>query len=345
MEYDNSEEVNDASEALRGPRFSASLINVSRTGKLASRRHGGNTCQMFGAESTSWTITPLKGVSLQTQSDINLGDGFALSRCDDCLLAAREPQLIAPVQFREIEAADWFLVLRTPQNAFQSADQLTCVERLMDALITFQVIKPIETYGFIFSGIQLEGMNVQWQGTNIRWPMSSGRWSQLRAFDEPLLHEAKSLMSRVKAAFDGTRVAPKNALHLLQLALEHPHPYVACLLAVTGMEAVLDSRNRWDFESKLCDRLGSSTLAFPDWNSPGHGPLKYAVGDLAVHLYTLRSKVAHGQDLTKAASDKHSPIDLLASREYLAEGDPVRYAQILCESSIYLLGRLLKEIL
>jgi hypothetical protein len=143
----------------------------------------------------------------------------------------------------------------------------------------------------------------------------------------------------------GSDIAKRNAVHLLQLALEHPHPYIACLLAVAGMEAILDSQSRWDFEKKLCDTLGTSTPAFPNWNSPHFPPLKYTIKELAIHLYTLRSKVAHGVDLAKAATDRLSPVDLFELKEYIPEGEPAQYATLLSESSIYLLGQLLLKIL
>jgi len=119
------------------------------------------------------------------------------------------------------------------------------------------------------------------------------------------------------------------------------------------MEAILDSKDRWDFETKLCELLGASTLAFPDWNSPDFSPPNYTVKNLAVHLYILRSKVAHGADLREAARDKNSPVDLSELKEYMPASprsyDPspetVQYATILGEAAIYLLGQVLEKVL
>ncbi len=175
--------------------------------------------------------------------------------------------------------------------------------------------------------------------------MSAGQWARMRSFDQELLDQAKGMLGRVQSALAGSDIAKKNAIHLLQLALEHPHPLIACLLGVIGMEAIFDSGDRWDFEAKLSDLLGDSTLAFPDWNSPDFPPLRYTVKELAVHLYTLRSKMAQGANLKETVHDKNSPVDLLQFKEYIPMTDPVLYAMLLGESSIYLLGQVLQKVL
>ena len=220
--------------------------------------------------------------------------------------------------------------------------------------MAFQIVKPIETYGLIFHGSELTDRSAHLRGvTDRRWPMAVGQWAQLRAFDEPLLRQVCKITGKVRTLMKGSDISKRNAVHSLQLALEHPHPYVSCLLAVMGMEAILDSDGRWDFESKLCHRLGANTRAFPDWNSPDFRPPRYSVKDLAVHLYTLRSKVAHGVDLREAAADKRSPVDLLEFKEYITapftdyenRSDAVQYAKLLGEASIYLLCQLLQNVL
>jgi len=295
--------------------------------------------------STAWTVTPLRGVELESESDLELDGGLALVPRNETLLAAREHLYLAQVQYDDIGRAPWFLVLRTPQPAYQFADLTACVESLQDALMAFQVVKPVETYGFIFQGIQEDDSSVRWGSTNIRLPMSAGSWSRIRAFDERLLGDARSMLGRLREAMNGSDIGKRNAVHLLQLALEHTHPYVACLLAVTGIEAVLQSGGKKQFKKDLCGLLGSSTLAFPDWNSPGFRPLKYTVRELAGPLYTLRSKIAHGANLTRSSFDRNSPLDLMQAKEYIDGADPVVYAHLLSESSIYLLGQVLQKVL
>jgi hypothetical protein len=293
---------------------------------------------------TSWNIVPLKGVRQGREPEVPLGDGLALIRADERLLAARDELFLGKVEFEAIGKSECFLVLRTSEP--DGVDVFTAIERLQDALMAFQIVKPIETFGFIFSGTQQSGGNVRWHGTNDRgWPMRAGQWAQMRVFDEPLLIRAKALLTQVRETMKGPHIAKRNAVHLLQLALEHPHPLIACMLAVTGIEAILDSADRWDFESKICTLLGDSTLAFPDWNSPEWMPPKYTVKDLAVHLYTLRSKIAHGANLLSAIQDKKSPVNFSEMKEYIPGVESVQYATLLGESAIYLLCQVLQRVI
>lgn len=299
----------------------------------------------LGLTSIAWIVSPLKGVTLNA-SEVLLENNLALKRADERLLAARSELFLSKVEFADVGKAPWFLALRIPQFPSIVTDLHSGVELLLDALMAFQIVKPIETYGLVFYGIEYPNQPIHWQGVNDRrWAMVAGQWARLRLFDEPLLNDVQMIMNKVRAIMSGPDIAKRNAIHLLQLALEHPHPYVACLLAVIGIEAILDSKDRWDFERKLCDLLGASTPAFPEWNPPEIPPLKYTVKDLAVHLYTLRSKIAHGANLASAACDKNSPVNLSEFKEYIPEGDPVRYAVLLGESSIYLLGRVLQTII
>jgi hypothetical protein len=294
---------------------------------------------------TVWTFTGLQAIDMGTQTEVVLSPDFSLLKTNPLLLSARSLFDLNRHQNREMENCTWFLVHRVPQSPIRDVERSRNIEALQDALMAFQIVKPIETYGFIFQGIEFEKDKVNWERIVQRWPMSSGPWARLRIFDQDLLVQAKSMLGRIQAVMAGSNIAKKNAVHLLQLALEHPHPYIACLLAVTGMEAIFDSENRRDFEKKLCEHLGELNPVFPDWNSPSFAPPKYTVKELAIHLYVLRSKLAHGVDLTKAAQDKNSPVDLLDIKEYIPEHEPVRYAMLLGESAIYLLGQVLQKVL
>jgi hypothetical protein len=92
------------------------------------------------------------------------------------------------------------------------------------------------------------------------------------------------------------------------LALEHSHTLIAGLLWMMGPEAIFDSVGRKEFKKHLCAYFGENTLVFPDWHSQRHD---LAVGDIAIHLYILRSKLAHGGDLRRANSDPKFPVDLI----------------------------------
>lgn len=107
-----------------------------------------------------------------------------------------------------------------------------------------------------------------------------------------------------------------------------------------GLEAIFNGANRNDFKKKLCDCLGPSTRAFPGWNAEQPAD---TVDEIAIDLYTLRSKLAHGVDLRKAASDPKFPVDLLAQRALPNSPDPVPYAWLLSEAACYLLCQVLQK--
>lgn len=309
-----------------------------------------------GSEKTL-IIAPLKGVDLEGESEISLGDGLFLARAQ-VYRATIERDIayffLSRVRAQNVAKAEWVLGLRQAETLGRPADIPSTVEAFQNALMAFQIVKPIQTYGLILHGSELADGSPHLRGlTDRRWRMAAGQWAQLRVFDEPLLRQACEIVDDVRTIMKGSDIRKRNAVHSLQLALEHPHPHVSCLLAVMGMEAILDSSDRWDFESKLCGLLGANAPAFPDWNSPDFRPPKYLVKDLAVHLYTLRSKIAHGVDLRTAAADNRSPVDLLEFKEYITtpfteyeQGpDPVQYARLLGEASIYLLCQLLQNVL
>ena len=173
--------------------------------------------------------------------------------------------------------------------------------------------------------------------------MFAGVWAQMRPFDAKLIAQLRDFLPKVTARMKGSSVEEKNSINLLQLSLEHFHPLIKCLLSVVGLDALLDSKDRNDFKKKLCGRLGELTQVFPDWNSPSVSPPKYSVADVAVHLYTLRSKIAHGVDLRKALHDKNAPADLAKWVEPIEEMGTMSYAELLSEAAIYILCALLQE--
>jgi hypothetical protein len=149
-----------------------------------------------------------------------------------------------------------------------------------------------------------------------------------------------STIESIQRIMKGPSAERRNAFHLLQLGLEHFHPLIAGLLWVMGLEAIFDSCRKEDFKKKLCACLGPSTMVFPDWSAQQPD---YTVKDIAIHLHTLRSKVAHGVDLRKAASDTKYPVDLLEMRTLPNSSDSMPYALLLSEAACYLLCQVLKK--
>jgi len=168
----------------------------------------------------------------------------------------------------------------------------------------------------------------------------------MRSFDSEFIPKIPFLRQRIMRVMTGTVAESKNAINLLQMSLEHHHPLIAGLLAVMGLEALFDSDNRQQFHDKLCQCLGASATAFPDWNSSNSLPCPpYTVDEIAIDLYTLRSKIAHGVDLRDAARDRRFPVDLLRKVTLIPDLPPRPYALLLSEAAICVLCQVLQKAL
>jgi len=278
--------------------------------------------------------TGLQYLSLNGQDEIPLSEDLALVRPNERLLAGRWSYAMSEREFEDEASASRFLVCTYPSwvsdgNAYERG-----MRRFYSGLMAFQIIKPVQTSGFVYSRQRIER----------RGPMDAGPWARMRRFDDELLLQAPPMIDRLQRVADGDDAERKNAVTLLQLGLETYHPYITGLLWVMGLEAIFNSPNREAFQRRLCDCLGPATLAFPDWNRSIETP-KYTVEDVAIHLYTLRSKLAHGVDLRKAVNDEKYPVDLLAQATLTEFLEPTMYAYILCEAACFLLCQVLQKVI
>ncbi len=293
-----------------------------------------------GVQAFHLTLTGLIGVDLGGTTEIAFSDEFFLS--------PRTPQLAEVLD-------DSFWMGAAEKSGMTNVDGFFCLKsrrplpadqegnRLQNALMALQIVKPVPSIGYIFQGDAFGNGQLAVNHTEWRPPMFAGEWSQLRSFDLDLIKHSKALMPKVLARMETGSAEQKNSVILLQLALEHFHPLVKGLFAVMGLEALLDSKDRNDFKKELCQRLGESTRVFPDWNSPSLSPPSYTVGDVALHLYTLRSKIAHGVDLRKAVHDKNVPVDLTRRVELIEQLDPRSYSVLLSEAAVYILCLVLQR--
>lgn len=290
-----------------------------------------------------WSFAGLPGVHLDKEEEVDLGSGFTLVKPTEAILAARDRVLMSGEEYEEAGRCGWYLVFKAiPKNDQPTAD---CAE-LQNGLTSFQIIKPTRTSGWMFLCEQWkEGPFLSLKTTERRPSMECGRWAGMRGFDDEFLSQVPSMILRVRQTMGAVSAERKNAIILLQLALEHMHPLIAGLLHVMGMEAIFDSGTRFDFKKKLCDCLGASTPVFPDWNSSVWPQPKYTVDELAIPIYMLRSKLAHGADLRKAAVDKSTPVDLVKKVELIPELEPQAHAFLLAEAACYLHCRVLQKVL
>jgi len=294
-----------------------------------------------GTETFHLTFTGLRGVDLDSNTKIALSDEFFLSTRTPQLAAVLDDLFWIGTAEKEIDMkmVNCFFCLRsaTPLPSDRERD------RFQNGLMALQIVKPVPSIGYIFQGTAVGEAYISVNHTERRTPMFAGEWSQLRSFDLDLINCSKALMPKVLARMETGSAEQRNSVIMLQLALEHFHPLIKGLFAVMGLEALFDSENRNDFKEKLCQRLGSSTQVFPDWNVPSVPAPKYTVGEVALHLYTLRSKIAHGVDLRKAAHDKNVPVDLTRRVELIEQLEPRPYSILLSEAAVYLLCLVLQK--
>ena len=281
--------------------------------------------------------TGLRYIAAQGEDEIPLGEGLALVRPNEVLLAGRWKHAMGDGDFEDQATATRFLVCKY-STLIPGCDVLEAerrgTERFYSGLMAIQVIKPVQTYGFIYSRQRIEH----------RPPMDAGQWARMNVFNDEMLASIPAMAKQIHSVMEGDNAERKNAITLLQLGLENFHPYIAGLLWTMGLEAILDSRTRHEFKQKLCDRLGADTLVFPRWDDDTVGPM-HTVEEIAIPLYMLRNKLARGADLRKAATDKSTPVDLTARVKLSEFSQETGYAALLSEAACYLLCQVLQKVL
>jgi hypothetical protein len=281
--------------------------------------------------------TPLFGIAKGGDDCIPLRDGLSLVRPHEQLLAHRWDEVQGRYEMEEEAKASRYLVCEYPQ--WMQGEELVATpergaNRFYAGLMAIQIIKPIRTLGFIYRRQQIER----------RPPMQPGQWALMNKFDDTMLAQVPAMIDRVQPVMDGRSVEQRNALTLLQLGLEHFHPYIAGLLWMMGLEAIFDSGGKEAFKAKLCDCLGPQTQAFPNWHAKPDAPT-FTVEEIAIPLFVLRNKLAHGADLRTAAADKKYPVDLTRRVSLTQETESVNYALLLSEAACYLLCQVLQTVL
>ncbi len=281
--------------------------------------------------------TALLGIAKRGDDSIPLGDGLSLIRPNDQLLAHRWDWVQGQGEMEEEAEASRYLRCEYPQWLPGEGTEIARqrgTDRFYAGLMAIQVIKPIQTLGFIYRHQQVER----------RPPMQPGPWAMMNSFDDAMLARVPAMIDRIQKVMDGSNVEQMNALTLLQLGLEHFHPYIAGLLWVTGLEAIFDSGGKEPFKSKLCDCLGPQTLVFSNWHAKTDAPT-FTVEEIAIPLFVLRNKLAHGADLRSAAAHKKHPVDFTKRVSLTQSAEEINYALLLCDSACYLLCQVLQRTL
>ena len=277
--------------------------------------------------------TALRDIAPDGDDEIILSrDDLSLIRPTEILLAGRSAHAMGQHDFKAQATATRYLVYKYPASARNSSLEAKQrgLERFYSGLMALQVIKPIQTFGYIYSQNSIES----------RPRMEPGPWALTKHYDAEMLSRVPEMIERVQRVTDGQKVDRKNALILLQLGLEYFHPLIAGLFWVMGMEAIFNSGDRKDFKRKLRLCLGEHTLAFPKWSTPGPA---FTVGEIATDLYMLRNKLVHGKDLREASHDRSTPVNLTKQMQPDGFSQPTATAAVLSEAACYLLCQVLQK--
>ena len=290
-----------------------------------------------------WTFGGMRNVVI-SHDPLELGSGFSLTKPNEILLSARTHYAMNEDQYQHAATVGTYLLYKTRQPSIRDHKRDQSLEEFQHGLMAFQIVKPVQTLGFVFQGEKWKAtLNSE---TIVKRPETdAGQWARMREFDEPLLAQVSSMIPKIFKVMKGTNAENKNSIILLQLALEQPHPLISGLLSIMGMEARFESEGRDDFKNKLCACLGPSTRAFPDWNSPNFPQPRYTVEELAIPIYMLRNKLAHGVDLRKAATDKNTPVDLVKRVQLIPELEPMAHAYLLAQAAIHVHCQVLQKCL
>ena len=275
----------------------------------------------------------LRDVEIGDDMEVGLGNGFSLVKPNEFLLSAGDENWMTRQEFADgANVSRYFLYKHESPFPVKTCEEIKDI--FYSGLLALQVLKPVRTLGIVFCG-DCSPLDRFWlHSIERRPPMEPPPWARRKSFGQQLLKSAPSAIERVQQITKGKSAERKNAFILLQLGLEHFHPLIAALLWVMGLEAIFDSADKNDFKKKLCTYLGASTPVFLGWKT---------VEEIAIPLYTLRSKLPHGADLRKAACDQKYPVDLIAKHALPNSSEQVPFALLLSDAACYLLCQVLQK--
>jgi len=202
--------------------------------------------------STLWTFTGIRGVALPSEGAFQLGDGLSILPVSPFILSRRTSLDLNLRQQQEMTNVGHYLVYKSPILSRDPIGEDKAIDRLLNALMAIQIVKPSPTLGHVLQSMETDSPEYSVFGpSELRAPIDPGQWPSLRCLDLPFLKQAASMIATVDGIMAGTNVRRKNAIYLFQLALEHRHPAIACLLAVASMEACLKTKGAKGFEKGL----------------------------------------------------------------------------------------------
>src|SRR5208282_5567477 len=202
---------------------------------------------MSETQRSLWTFTGLTGIDLDGKVQVQLPEGFLLSAKTPQFAAVLDEGYIGSIQRMWWAARlDAFFCLRSAYSLPRTQE----MDRFQDGLMAMQIIKPVPSLGLIFQADDYGG-SLSHVSVQERPQMSAGDWAELRRFDNKLITQLDELMPKVLSLMRNGSAEQKNSVNLLQFSLEHLHPLIKGLFAVMGLEAVFDSKDRWEFKKSF----------------------------------------------------------------------------------------------
>jgi len=251
-------------------------------------------------------------------------------------------QVFSLEELRDIR--EWYLALACDW-AGPDADMPTGTSpetRLANAHLGLQVAAPIGTFLSVCIREQDAGQHPCLMMT--RFERFHGTvWSRMRSFNGMTSREVESIVNGVIDILEKGDARAVNPIRLFEHGLISTDRYIRILLWVTAMDGILMAVKEETFVSRLCFLLGADSQVFPKEDDV-YIRRPTVVRDVAKDLFKLRSELAHGAKIGRrfweAREDLRTLFDLQA---YGAV--PPRYCNLLEESALSLLTRILRKII
>lgn len=178
--------------------------------------------------------------------------------------------------------------------------------------------------------------------TERRQPFLPTDWGRRCCVPPAFAGEAPAMLERVLETFYKPILRLQIPIWLLEQGMAAPDQHIRILLCATGLDSLTKASGQAVFKERLCDLLGADTLIFPP-DAAGRQP-RYRVGDVAGHLYQLRNEMAHGLPFQAIFHKKQGFLDV-AGEPLAREFAKCRYDKVLEECAVFLLCRVLREVL
>jgi hypothetical protein len=134
---------------------------------------------------TRWIFTGLRSIDIGAEEEVELGDGFFLSKPNDFLLSARDHHAMNRREYDEAAQVSRYLVYKSVSPMHFMAEELddrrNVAEVFQNGLVALQIIKPLPTLGFIFHGMAYGGPTFNLETVEQRSPMNPGGWARMRS--------------------------------------------------------------------------------------------------------------------------------------------------------------------